>query len=78
MIDTSTAGQAAAGHGSPSHTKKTPAKPLTDDEVKKHHCSHGPNAKCVNCLGVTKETMKEEVKKCKHGGNEKCVNCIQT
>lgn len=73
MIDTT-----AAGQGSPSRTSKhAPPKPLTDDEVKKHHCSHGANAKCVNCLGVTKENMKEEVKKCMHAPNQKCVNCIQ-
>jgi hypothetical protein len=35
--------------------KKSKSKPLTEEEVKKHHCSHGPNGKCINCLGVTKE-----------------------
>jgi hypothetical protein len=29
---------------------------LTEEEVKKHHCNHGANAKCINCLGVTKES----------------------
>ena len=50
-------------------------KPLTDEEVKKHHCNHGPNAKCVNCIGVTKENFKEVEAKCHHPSNQKCPNC---
>jgi hypothetical protein len=68
MIDTSTK------HGSPP-LHKSKSKPLTNEEVKKHHCSHGPNAKCVNCLGVTKETIKEVKHICRHGPAEKCPNC---
>lgn len=68
MIDTTT-------HGSP-NLKKNKSKPLTEEEVKKHHCNHGPNAKCVNCLGVTKETAHDVKLKCKHGPNEKCANCL--
>jgi hypothetical protein len=52
MIDTSTTNGGL--HGSPS-MKKQKSKPLTDEEVKKAHCNHGPKGKCVNCLGVTKE-----------------------
>jgi len=62
MIDTSSK---ANSHSSP---KKHP-KPLTDEEVKKHHCSHGPNAKCINCLGVTKESIKDVATKCNHPPN---------
>jgi hypothetical protein len=46
MIDTTTK------NGSPP-MKKQHSKPLTDEEVKKSHCKHGPMAKCINCLGVT-------------------------
>jgi hypothetical protein len=39
---------------------KKPAAPaekakMTDEEYQKSKCRHGPNQKCVNCLGVTKE-----------------------
>lgn len=71
MIDTSTHN----GHGSP-NLKKHKSKPLTDEEVKKAHCNHGPKAKCVNCLGVTKEAMQDVKHTCKHGPNEKCPNCL--
>jgi hypothetical protein len=50
--------------------KKTPSKkaqPLSEEEVKKSHCNHGPNAKCINCLGVTKENVKEVKHTCNHG-----------
>ena len=70
MIDTTTK---QPSHQSPS---KTTHKPLTDEEVKRSHCSHGPNAKCINCLGVTKETAKEIKHQCTHGPNEKCANCL--
>ena len=70
MIDTST-----NHHGSP---QKHKTKPLTEEEVKKSHCSHGPNGKCINCLGVTKESIKEVKHQCKHGPNEKCVNCLSS
>lgn len=70
MIDTTT------NHGSPVNTnKQKSSKPKTEEEVKKSHCNHGPNGKCVNCLGVTKDTLKEIKEKCKHGPNEKCPNC---
>lgn len=68
MIDTSTK------HGSPSMHKQK-SKPLTEEEVKKSHCSHGPNGKCVNCLGVTKDSVNDIKHKCTHGPNEKCSNC---
>jgi hypothetical protein len=55
MIDTTTKGGSKAHH-SPS---KTAHKPLSEEEVKKSHCTHGPNGKCINCLGVTKESIKE-------------------
>ena len=60
MIDTTTKRpnhQSPSKHlpGSPD-LKKSKSKPLTEEEVKKHHCNHGPNAKCINCLGITKET----------------------
>lgn len=71
MIDTTT-NAGSKGHQSPS---KTSHKPLTEEEVKKSHCTHGPNGKCINCLGVTKESIKEIQHKCKHGPNEKCSNC---
>lgn len=70
MIDTT-----SKSHGSPSK-HKSGNKPLTDQEVKKGHCSHGPNGKCINCLGVTKESLKEVKYQCKHGPNEKCANCV--
>ena len=60
MIDTTTTKQT-----SPSKNKA--AKPLTDEEVKKQHCNHGPNSKCLNCLGVTKESAKDVKHLCKHG-----------
>lgn len=68
MIDTTTHPQS-----SPSKNKK----PLTEEEVKKSHCSHGPHGKCINCLGVTKESVKEVKHQCKHGPNEKCANCLE-
>lgn len=72
MIDTTTHGHKG---GSPTkHSSK--AKPLTEEEVKKSHCSHGPQGKCINCLGVTKESLKEIKHQCKHGPNEKCPNCL--
>lgn len=67
MIDTS-----SKKVGSP---KK--AKPLTEEEVKKSHCTHGPKGKCINCMGVTKESIKEIKSTCTHGPNEKCVNCAE-
>lgn len=69
MIDTSTNNH----HSSP---KKSKTKPLTDEEVKKGHCNHGPKGKCVNCLGVTKEAIQDIKHTCKHGPNEKCPNCL--
>ena len=47
MIDTSTK---PAGT-----TQPTTKKPMTDEEYQKSKCRHGPNQKCVNCLGVTPE-----------------------
>jgi hypothetical protein len=55
---------------------KTKSKVKTEEEVKRSHCTHGPNGKCVNCLGVTKESMKDVKEKCTHGPNEKCINCL--
>jgi hypothetical protein len=57
--------------GSPSHLKH----PLTDDQVKKGHCTHGPNGKCVNCLDVTKDTAKFIKHQCNHPVGQKCPNC---
>lgn len=54
MIDTSI----KDNNTSPGKTSAK-AKPLSEEEVKKSHCSHGPNGKCINCLGVTKESAKE-------------------
>lgn len=69
MIDTTSKQPVPALH-------KSKSKPLTEEEVKKHHCNHGPKAKCVNCLGVTKETMKDVKGTCKHGPHAKCPNCL--
>lgn len=69
MIDTSSAPK----------LQKSPSKkqqPLTEEEVKKGHCNHGPNAKCINCLGITKENIKEIKHTCNHGPLQKCPNCI--
>lgn len=41
-------------------------KPLSEEEVKKGHCSHGANGKCVNCLDVNKDTAKLVKHKCVH------------
>lgn len=71
MIDTSS----KKGPGSPTLSKNK-SKPLTDEEVKKSHCNHGPMAKCINCLGVTKENMKEIKKACHHPPGQKCANCV--
>lgn len=70
MIDTS---GGTPGHGSP---KRKHSKPLTEEEVKKSHCNHGPNGKCINCLGLTKEEVQDIKYQCKHGPNEKCPNCL--
>ena len=71
MIDTTTK------HGSPTlHKQKS--KPKTDEEVKKGHCTHGPQAKCINCLGVTKENVKDIKHSCKHPPTQKCPNCVET
>ena len=64
MIDTTKKGP----HGSP-ELKKNKSKPLTEEEVKKHHCAHGPNAKCVNCLGVDKDNAKFVKALCHHPSN---------
>jgi hypothetical protein len=69
MIDTSSAPKL-------SKTTSKAAQPLTAEEVKKSHCNHGPNAKCINCLGVTKETVKEIKHTCNHGPLQKCPNCV--
>lgn len=71
QIDTSSKGL----HGSPS-LQKSKSKPLTEEEVKKGHCNHGPNARCINCLGVTKDNIKEINTKCTHPPNQKCPNCL--
>jgi hypothetical protein len=63
MIDTST-----VQGGSPTLGKHK-SKVLSSEEVKKSHCSHGPNGKCVNCLGVTKENIKEIKHQCLHPPN---------
>lgn len=72
MIDTSS----HPTQGSP-NLRKNKSKPLTEEEVKKHHCNHGPLGKCINCLGVTKENFKDDKPRCRHGPNEKCPNCIK-
>ena len=64
MIDTSS----KPGQGSPT-LKKHASKPLTEDEVKKSHCRHGPTGKCINCLGVTKENIKDIKSRCAHPPN---------
>jgi hypothetical protein len=71
MIDTST-----HKGGSPSKTMSKIKHPLSEEEVKRSHCTHGPNGKCINCLGVTKEMIKDIKAQCTHGPNEKCPNCI--
>ncbi len=48
---------------------------MTEEEVKKSHCTHGPNGKCINCLGVTKETAQFVKTACSHGPAEKCPTC---
>lgn len=73
MIDTTTH-KSTNNPGSPSKHKTN--KPLTEEEVKRSHCSHGPNGKCINCLGVTKEQIKDVKYQCTHGPNEKCANCL--
>jgi len=65
MIDTSTKG---AENSSPVLGKHK-SKVKTDEEVKKSHCSHGPKGKCVNCMGVSKEEIKENKTKCLHPPN---------
>lgn len=72
LIDTSTS-KTPDPHASPSKNKN---KPLSEEEVKKGHCSHGPKGRCVNCLGVTKDQIKETKQPCKHGPHEKCINCV--
>jgi hypothetical protein len=62
MIDTSSNKNT---HSSPT-LSKTKSKPLTEEEVKKSHCNHGPLGRCVNCLGVSKENIKEVAHKCIH------------
>jgi len=73
MIDTSKkpAGQVVQ----PVNAKK----PMTDEEYKKSLCRHGPNQKCVNCLGVTKENAETAGLKnlCQHPPGGKCPNCIK-
>ena len=67
MIDTTTKS------GSPHKNKN---KPLSEEEVKKGHCNHGPNAKCINCLGVSKHSMKDSKVPCNHPPLQKCPKCI--
>jgi hypothetical protein len=69
MIDTSSTPKLTK---SPSKNKQ----PLTEEEVKKSHCNHGPGAKCLNCLGVTKDNVKDVKYTCNHGPLQKCPNCI--
>jgi hypothetical protein len=45
-------------------------------QVLSPHCKHGPQAKCVNCLGVTKDNAKFIRTECKHADNQKCANCL--
>jgi hypothetical protein len=52
QIDTSS--KQKVNGGSPTLGKHK-SKVLSEEEVKKSHCTHGPNGKCINCLGVTKE-----------------------
>jgi len=77
MIDTSSSSKHNnhGSHGSPT-LHKHKSKPLTGEEVKKAHCTHGPKGKCINCLGVTKEAIKEVKHKCTHPVGQKCPNCL--
>lgn len=45
---------------------------------KKPVCSHGPNAKCLNCAGVTDEEIREHVyePKCDHPAGGMCPKCM--
>ena len=64
QIDTSTKDKSG---GSPlPGMNKTKSKIYSEEEVKKSHCTHGPKAKCVNCLGVTKDTLKDVKPTCNH------------
>lgn len=65
MIDTSTGG----GNTSSPNLAKHKSKVRTEEEVKKSHCTHGPKGKCVNCLTVSKEEVKETKSKCLHPPN---------
>lgn len=69
MIDTTS--KSTGDHAS----KHKTAQPISDEEVKKHHCNHGPKAKCVNCLGVDKQNMQTIKQKCNHAPGQKCINC---
>lgn len=53
--------------------------PMTDEEYQKSKCRHGPNQKCVNCLGVTKENAETAALKhlCQHPPGGKCPNCMK-
>jgi nuclear protein localization protein 4 homolog len=73
MIDTT-----SKQNSSPTLKKHKSKPPLTEEEVKKQHCHHGPMAKCINCLGVTKENVKDVKSICKHGPTAKCPNCLTT
>lgn len=50
---------------------------MTDEEYQKSRCKHGPNQKCVHCLGVTKENFSNVKAQCNHAPNQKCPNCAQ-
>lgn len=52
-------------------------KVMTDEEYQKSRCQHGPNQKCVHCLGVTKDNAKFIKQKCLHQPGQKCPNCIE-
>lgn len=69
MIDTSSAPKLVK-------TQSKTHAPLSEEEVKKGHCNHGPNAKCINCLGVTKDSVKDIKHSCNHGPLQKCPNCV--
>ena len=56
MIDTSA--KPNPNNMSP-NLKKNKSKVISEEEVKRSHCTHPSNAKCINCLGVTKDSAKD-------------------
>lgn len=70
MIDTSK---------KPAETHTSGKTPVTQEQKEISKCRHGPNQKCINCLGVTKENAEYAAVKslCQHPPGGKCPNCIK-